>query len=31
MTVEGLQLWAEKMLADGKIDLDTYRARKNSR
>lgn len=31
MTVEGLQLWAEKMLADGKIDLDAYRERKNSR
>ena len=31
VTVEGLQLWAEKMLADGRIDFDAYRERKNSR
>ena len=29
ITVETLQLWAEKMLANGVIDADTYRARKN--
>lgn len=28
VTVEGLQLWAEKMLADGKIDRAAYEARK---
>ena len=33
VTVEGLQLWAEKMLADGRIDAAAYRMRKaeNSR
>ena len=29
ITVETLQLWAEKMLANGIIDADTYNARKN--
>ena len=29
ITVETLQLWAEKMLANGVIDAETYRARKN--
>lgn len=28
MTVEALQLWAEKMLATGVIDIDEYNARK---
>jgi len=28
ITVETLQLWAEKMLANGVIDAETYRARK---
>ena len=26
ITVETLQLWAEKMIADGKIDMDKYNA-----
>ena len=29
ITVETLQLWAEKMLANGAIDADAYNARKN--
>ena len=29
ITVETLQLWAEKMLANGVIDADAYSARKN--
>lgn len=29
MTVESLQLWSEKMLAEGKIDRDEYIKRKN--
>jgi len=29
ITVETLQLWAEKMLANGTIDAELYRARKN--
>ena len=29
ITVETLQLWAEKMLANGIIDAEQYRARKN--
>ena len=29
VTVETLQLWAEKMLANGVIDADSYNARKN--
>ena len=29
VTVETLQLWAEKMLADGVIDKDEYEKRKN--
>ena len=29
ITVETLQLWAEKMLANGIIDADAYNARKN--
>ena len=29
ITVETLQLWAEKMLANGVIDADIYNARKN--
>ena len=29
VTVEALQLWAEKMLADGVIDRDEYEKRKN--
>ena len=29
ITVETLQLWAEKMLANGVIDADVYNARKN--
>ena len=29
VTVEALQLWAEKMLANGIIDADQYNARKN--
>lgn len=29
ITVETLQLWAEKMLANGMIDADAYNARKN--
>lgn len=29
VTVETLQLWAEKMLATGVIDADSYNARKN--
>lgn len=29
ITVETLQLWAEKMLANGVIDAEAYRARKN--
>ena len=29
ITVETLQLWAEKMLANGTIDPDTYHTRKN--
>ena len=31
MTVESLQLWSEKMLAEGKIDKDEYEKRKNIR
>ena len=31
VTVEALQLWAEKMLADGVIDKDEYEKRKNLR
>ena len=30
MTVESLQLWSEKMLAEGKIDRDEYIKRKNN-
>lgn len=30
ITVETLQLWAEKMLANGIIDPETYKQRKNS-
>jgi len=29
ITVETLQLWAEKMLANGVIDAEAYNARKN--
>lgn len=29
ITVETLQLWAEKMLANGVIDADAYNARRN--
>jgi hypothetical protein len=29
ITVETLQLWAEKMLANGIIDVDQYNAHKN--
>ena len=29
ITVETLQFWAERMLADGVIDAEAYRARKN--
>lgn len=29
ITVETLQLWAEKMLANGIIDPEAYKARKN--
>ena len=29
ITVETLQLWSEKMLAEGKIDIDTYNKVKN--
>ena len=29
ITVETLQLWAERMLADGKIDAEIYQQRKN--
>lgn len=29
ITVETLQLWSERMLATGAIDMDTYRAYKN--
>jgi hypothetical protein len=29
VTVETLQLWAEKMLANGIIDAETYLAKKN--
>lgn len=29
ITVETLQLWAEKMIADGKIDIEKYNALKN--
>ena len=29
ITVETLQLWAEKMVANGIIDADQYNARKN--
>ena len=28
LTVEALRLWSEKMLADGKIDLDAYKEAK---
>ena len=31
ITVETLQLWAEKMLANGVIDPEAYNARKNSK
>lgn len=31
ITVETLQFWAEKMLANGVIDAETYNARKNSK
>ena len=31
MTVESLQLWSEKMLAEGKIDKTEYEKRKNIR
>ena len=31
ITVETLQLWAEKMLADGVIDRDAYEACKNEK
>lgn len=30
ITVETLQLWAEQMIADGKIDIDKYNAIKNA-
>lgn len=30
ITVETLQLWAEQMIADGKIDIDKYNAIKNT-
>ena len=29
VTVETLQLWAEKMIADGSIDMEIYNAYKN--
>lgn len=29
ITVETLQLWSERMLATGAIDMDTYQAYKN--
>ena len=29
LTIEALQLWAEKMLASGAIDLEVYRARRD--
>ena len=29
ITVETLQLWSEQMLAEGKIDMDTYKRYKN--
>ena len=28
ITIEGLQLWVEKMLSSGAIDLETYRAKR---
>ena len=28
-TAEALRLWAERMLAEGKIDLESYRKYKN--
>ena len=31
VTIEALQLWAEKMLASGAIDMDAYKARKAQR
>ena len=31
ITVETLQLWAERMLATGAIDIDAYRAYKNNK
>ena len=31
ITVETLQLWAEKMLANGIIDAEAYNARKNGK
>ena len=30
ITVETLQLWSERMLASGKIDINRYNDRKNS-
>ena len=30
VTVETLQLWAEQMIAEGKIDMDKYNAIKNA-
>lgn len=29
LTVEALRLWSEKMLADGKIDMEAYQAAKD--
>lgn len=31
LTVEALRLWSEKMLADGKIDLEAYREARQSK
>jgi len=28
ITVEALQLWTEKMISDGNIDMELYKARK---
>ena len=31
LTVESLRLWSEKMLAEGKIDMDAYKQAKAGR
>ena len=31
ITVEGLQLWSEQMIANGIINMDTYQAKKKSK